>query len=302
MNKILSLFFFLLFIFFGFLALENIINLETDFEIIQLSSPKIEYFQDDNDLEDLKEYYSTEKRENPDEQNVVEINPFASYESEDITSSQIIRLTNIEREKYQLNNLIENQRLNDAAKIKAKDMLDRQYFAHSAPTGEEVSDLAVKVGYSYLLVGENLAKGNFSSSEDLVTGWMNSPNHRDNILKSGYTEIGAAAIKGDYKGNKIWMAVQIFGTPSEICPSPNQLLLDEINQKEIELSKVKDEIDFIGLEISEMKPARGKAYIDKVNQYNQMVEEYNLLREFISRLISVYNSQVEERNNCLENL
>jgi len=41
-------------------------------------------------------------------------------------------------------------------------------------------------------VGENIAMGQRSSSE-VVTSWMNSPGHRQNILNTGYSKIGVAA-------------------------------------------------------------------------------------------------------------
>jgi uncharacterized protein YkwD len=92
-------------------------------------------------------------------------------------------------------------------------MFENQYFAHESPTGEKVSDLAKKFGYDFLLIGENLAMGNFSSDEDLVLAWMESPGHRENILNEKYQEIGVAVKKGIFEGKEVWIAVQHFGLP-----------------------------------------------------------------------------------------
>lgn len=53
--------------------------------------------------------------------------------------------------------------------------------------------------------GENIAKGNVTAS-DVVTMWLNSPEHRANLLSSGYTHvaIGAARSGSD------WVVVQDF--------------------------------------------------------------------------------------------
>jgi uncharacterized protein YkwD len=53
--------------------------------------------------------------------------------------------------------------------------------------------LAKKVNYEYVVVGENLAEGDFTSDADLVKGWMDSPGHRANILNTKYEEIGIAS-------------------------------------------------------------------------------------------------------------
>ncbi len=293
MQKITAFIFFLLSLYFIFLVIFNFQDFKTEFKIIQLIFPKIELFEY---KEALKEYYPTEK-----EEIAVKIEN-SDFNGKEIEKEKIIKLTNLERINYGLNSLSENEKLNQMALIKVEDMFFRQYFAHIAPTGEDISNLADMVFYSYIYVGENLAKGNFINGEDLLNGWMNSPDHRDNILKSEYTEIGVAVIKDDYKGNQIWMAVQIFGTPSKLCPTPSEDLLLEINKQRKNLDLMKEEIDELEKEISKIKPARGKHYIDKMSQYNSLVEEYNLLREFTSKLISVYNNQIEERNSCLKNL
>ena len=52
-------------------------------------------------------------------------------------------------------------------------------------------------GVSYSAAGENIAMGQ-RSPEEVVKGWMDSPGHRENILKPGFTHIG---IGYDKNGN-----------------------------------------------------------------------------------------------------
>lgn len=90
-------------------------------------------------------------------------------------------------------------------------MIEKNYFDHVNPDGENVSDVAAQMGYPYSYLGENLAMGDFRSSEQMVTGWMNSPGHRGNILNPNYVEIGVAAAYAEIKGRKQWISAQIFG-------------------------------------------------------------------------------------------
>ncbi|MBT3155145.1 hypothetical protein HTV45_30445 [Streptomyces sp. CHD11] len=56
-------------------------------------------------------------------------------------------------------------------------------------------------------VGENIACGQRSAAE-VVEGWMNSPGHRANILKAGFTHIGVGFAGGGRAGT-YW--TQLFG-------------------------------------------------------------------------------------------
>jgi hypothetical protein len=76
-------------------------------------------------------------------------------------------------------------------------------------------------GYQYEYAGENLAK-NFLFSDGVVTAWMNSPTHRDNILKREYTEVGYAIVNGTLNGEQTTLVVQMFGKPASSNIANNQ--------------------------------------------------------------------------------
>ena len=107
----------------------------------------------------------------------------------------IISLTNIERKKVGLSELIKDPLLSKAAEIKLQDMFQKQYFQHVSPSGDSVSDVKTKTGYEYIVVGENLALGVFAGDAQVVAAWMASPGHK-NILDSRYQEIGLAVRTG----------------------------------------------------------------------------------------------------------
>ncbi|MDH7476690.1 MAG: CAP domain-containing protein [Microgenomates group bacterium] len=132
----------------------------------------------------------------------------------DISIDKIYQLTNEQRQKYQLPSLTYNEKLAQAAYLKAQDMFVKNYWSHYAPDGASPWSFILATNYRYDYAGENLAK-NFMFSQDVVNAWMNSPTHRDNILKKEYTEIGIAVVNGVLNGEETTLVVQMFGKPLE---------------------------------------------------------------------------------------
>ncbi|MEI6144135.1 MAG: CAP domain-containing protein [Candidatus Berkelbacteria bacterium] len=124
---------------------------------------------------------------------------FALANASEITPENIINIVNQERAANGLNPVKMNSELQDAAVAKSRDMIYRNYFDHYA-FGETPWMFILRAGYNYSVAGENLAKG-FSSSEGVVSAWMNSPAHRANILNPNYQEIGVGVVKGAFTEN-----------------------------------------------------------------------------------------------------
>ncbi|HEX8748604.1 MAG TPA: CAP domain-containing protein [Pyrinomonadaceae bacterium] len=133
--------------------------------------------------------------------------PAASATDEaEISPGAVIYFTNQERVKRGLTPLEVSPELSRAAAAKARDMIESQYYAHAQ--WERFIRVA---GYNYCLAGENLAL-NYTDAEELVDAWMGSPDHRYNLLKAGYDEIGVAVVRGRYKTVKeATFVVQMFG-------------------------------------------------------------------------------------------
>lgn len=108
----------------------------------------------------------------------------------DYTQSNLLTLTNQERAKEHLPELQEKLELDKAASLKCQDMETRNYWAHSVD-GEEF----YKFNPDALVYGENLAK-NFNSDIEVMNGWMNSPEHKKNILNPLFTLVGFAKCEG----------------------------------------------------------------------------------------------------------
>mgnify|MGYP000966070924 FL=1 len=77
-------------------------------------------------------------------------------------------------------------------------MHDNHYFSHTSPVFGSTFSLLDQYGISYKTAGENIAMG-YTTPEAVVTGWMNSPGHRANILNASFTQIGVGYVaSGNY--------------------------------------------------------------------------------------------------------
>jgi hypothetical protein len=130
----------------------------------------------------------------------------------DITIDKLFQLTNVERAKNNLPPLSYNDKLAAAAYNKAQNMFKENYWAHFAPDGTTPWSFILGSGYQYSVAGENLAKG-FYFSDAVVQAWMNSPSHRENMLRDSYKDVGFAIANGTLNGEETTLVVQMFGAP-----------------------------------------------------------------------------------------
>lgn len=125
-----------------------------------------------------------------------------SAESMTAVFDATVCLLNLERTSRGLVALTTNARLAQAAAAHASDMVTKKYFAHEAPTGSTPAERIKATGYIPTdvswTVGENLAWGTgaLATPAAIVRAWMNSPGHRDNLLKPEYRELGLAIVLG----------------------------------------------------------------------------------------------------------
>jgi hypothetical protein len=130
-----------------------------------------------------------------------------------IEVSALVDETNQNRVANGLPDLQVSPSLTTAAQEKANDEATKGYFAHTSPQGLTPWYWFQQAGYDFDYAGENLAV-NFSDSQDVTTAWMNSPEHRANILSTDFTQIGIATAQGVYDGNPTTFVVEEFGTPA----------------------------------------------------------------------------------------
>lgn len=219
--------------------------------------------------------------------------------SQPLTKEGVLVYTNIARaQNGSLPALTYNETLERSAQLKLNDMFSKQYFEHVSPTGVGPADLAKTVGYAYVVVGENLALGNFENNAKLVDAWMASPGHRANILNVRYQEIGIAVGKGMYEGRETWLAVQSFGKPLSSCPSINTATKTTIDHNNEQIASLKAELD-VKKALLESTPPHNPSYNVIVAEYNALVPVYNALVESTRILIAQYNAEVQAFNACI---
>ncbi len=88
-----------------------------------------------------------------------------------------------------------NRDLGRAAMVHACDMLVNDFFAHQGTDGSSSQVRAIEAGYEPCIVAENIAWG-YPRSEQIITGWMNSPGHRRNMLHPRIEEFGVGITMG----------------------------------------------------------------------------------------------------------
>jgi len=100
--------------------------------------------------------------------------------------------------------------LTRAAHLAAKNMATEGFFDHLDPQGRDPEDRVRMFDPDgrFTFIGENIAAG-YPSVHAACVGWMHSPGHRANILRSGFTHIGGGFARG---GPYHVYYVQVFGS------------------------------------------------------------------------------------------
>ncbi|ACV62704.1 SCP-like extracellular [Desulfofarcimen acetoxidans DSM 771] len=110
----------------------------------------------------------------------------------------MFNLVNKERVANGLKPLELDMRLVKTARLKSQDMVKLGYFDHQSPTYGSPFDMMKQFRISFSYAGENLA-----GSPDVNTAHvnlMNSPGHRENILRPEFTHIGIGVFDGSRYG------------------------------------------------------------------------------------------------------
>ena len=111
-------------------------------------------------------------------------------------------LINQERAKAGLGALNDNAQLQSAADGHSSDMVLNNYFAHTSPSGSTFDQRIFSSGYvsdqAAYTIGENIAfaTGDLATPASVVNMWMNSPEHKANILTADFRDSGMGVVYG----------------------------------------------------------------------------------------------------------
>lgn len=137
---------------------------------------------------------------------------------------KVIALVNAQRTAHGLAPLSEQRTLDVIAASRSEDLIKRNYFDHFDPTGHldanghrpaAVQELLDRNGVPYTEVGENLLRNvdyllDTNTPKQAVDAWMNSQEHRDNILHASYTATGVGIAAEDSGGSLRVVITQVF--------------------------------------------------------------------------------------------
>lgn len=221
-----------------------------------------------------------------------------------ISSLDILLYTNNARLNNGLSSKLSvDTMLDKIAKMRLDDMFAKQYFEHNSPSGDSASVYAKQVGYEYILIGENLALGNFDGASDMVQAWMNSPGHRANIMNGEFTKLGVAVGTGNYQGRQVIIGVQIFSRPLALCnkPDTSTQTLIATSTESIKLAQAKAAIMVTDLEkIKNVPNVDWSYYNQKITEYNYFAKQINDSINALKILVDTYNAQVRIFNDCIK--
>jgi len=107
--------------------------------------------------------------------------------------------------------LTANAKLTQVAHAYARDMATFGYMDHTGRDGSSPAARITRSGYRWREVGENLASG-VMTADEVVAGWLASPEHCANLMDPLYREMGVAFAVNAHDKRGVYWAME-FGTP-----------------------------------------------------------------------------------------
>jgi uncharacterized protein YkwD len=211
----------------------------------------------------------------------------------DITKSTLVNLLNQSRQSFGLNSLTESQKLDQAAQLKAEDMVKNGYFSHTSPAGTTPWHWFSQAGYNYKYAGENLAIG-FYDSKEVYTAWLNSPSHKENMVNPNYTEVGTAVL-GGFGNNNAIVVVQLFGSQKTIKPATTNSIVNNTKTTATNpavntapATEPKNEVVNTNTQNKETTPSQTETVGEKVLSSSVTLEadKKNTVNDFYSRFLN----------------
>lgn len=205
-----------------------------------------------------------------------------------ITPGKMVELTNGSRSEAGLGTLDVDERLEEAAKMKANDMLINQYFEHTSPEGVTPWFWFEKAGYEYVYAAENLAI-DFVTAEGAHKALMESTGHRENILGQNYKEIGIAVVSGEFEGKDTILIVEEFGSQREHKITVNNAAFFEtvpVEETEAEIpletAEAPEKEEALPVVISRIETEAPASIADEIGQeIEEEMEETKVATEYV---------------------
>ena len=101
-----------------------------------------------------------------------------------------------------------NLNLLQSARGHSADMAANNYFSHTGRDGRSPAQRAVAAGYSYSIIGENIAAGQ-TSVENVMTAWATSESHCRNLMNPLFRDIAVACVRNDASTYSLYWAMEL---------------------------------------------------------------------------------------------
>ncbi len=184
---------------------------------------------------------------------VVKVNVNAQSNSQEINTENLLNAHNRQRTNLRIKELTLDAKLEQSAQNKANALLESNCWSHYCPDGKSPWDFFKDAGYDFVIAGENLAEG-FFNIDDVMTAWMNSKTHRDNILNADYKDVGFGIAKGNYQGlqNNIIVVAHFGSTSADILADQSKQLLVTFPKDDSTLNQNNTNVEGVVKDLSEV--------------------------------------------------
>nr|WP_254660852.1 CAP domain-containing protein [Bacillus sp. FJAT-27225] len=118
------------------------------------------------------------------------------------SEQQIFDLTNVIRQRHELEPLQWDERTAQVAYSHSLDMYETNTFSHESEKYGKLTDRLKRALVVYQTAGENIA-ANYTDGPSAVEGWLNSKGHREALLDEDFTHLGVGVYKKYYTQNFI---------------------------------------------------------------------------------------------------
>lgn len=122
---------------------------------------------------------------------------------------ECFNLVNEERIRAGIEPLVYNEAVMEACRIRASELAEK--FSHTRPDGSPCFTVFDEVDLLYYEAGENIAAG-MNTPKEAVSAWMESPNHKRNILTKEYTDGAIGCYVENGSQYKVYW-IQMFCNP-----------------------------------------------------------------------------------------
>lgn len=98
--------------------------------------------------------------------------------------------------------------LAEASRRHSFDMARQKNMDHTGGDGSDAGKRIARAGYRWMTYGENVGEG-FLTPEEVVSAWLRSEGHCENIMSPAFREAGAAFARS---GKRVYWTL-VFATP-----------------------------------------------------------------------------------------